>query len=214
MKRHKIYPQIKQFMAGLEGDVANIPSNRKDALVALSDYIISSISESGYCKLTFICTHNSRRSHIAQVWAHAFSLYFDLEDMLSFSGGTEATAFHPNAIEALRKCGFRISDDGSKNNPRYRVQVGEKLPDLICFSKHLTEPPNPESDFCAIMVCSDADEGCPVVSGADKRISLPYDDPRHFDDTPEMRQKYGERIHEIGRDLMWCFDRVSERLSR
>ena len=212
MKRHKIYPDIKQYIAGLEDDFKSISAERKSSLEALSDYLIETVDDSGYSKLTFICTHNSRRSHIAQIWAHTFSMYYEMEDIFCFSGGTESTELHPNAIEALKKSGFRISDDGSKNNPRYRVQVGDKIPDLICFSKQLVEPPNPESDFCAVMVCSDADEKCPVVKGAEKRISMPYDDPRHFDGTTEQKQKYAERVFEIGRDIMWAFDRASAKL--
>lgn len=208
MKRHKIFPDIKQYIASLEQDFDAITPERKKALKELADYIAYSSEEHGYVRLTFICTHNSRRSHIAQIWAHAFSMYFEVENISVYSGGTEATAFHPNAIQTLRKCGFRIDDDSSKNNPRYRIQTGEKLPDLICFSKELTEPPNPENTFCAVMVCSDADENCPVVHGAEKRISMPYEDPRHADGTPEEAAAYADRCREIARDLMWCFNSV------
>lgn len=211
MKRHKIFPDIKQYIAGLEEDFDAITQERKSSLIELSDYITEAYKDHGYVRLTFICTHNSRRSHIAQIWAHTFAMYYEMDDLSVYSGGTEGTAFHPNAIFTLKKTGFRISDDGSKNNPRYRIQAGDKLPDLICFSKTLTEPPNPESNFAAIMVCSDADENCPIVHGADIRISMPYDDPRHFDGKPEQNFAYAERCKEIGRDLLWCFNRVHEK---
>jgi arsenate reductase len=35
------------------------------------------------------------------------------------------------------------------------------------------------------MTCSEADKNCPIVLGALDRISLPYNDPKEADGTPE-----------------------------
>jgi arsenate reductase len=59
------------------------------------------------------------------------------------------------------------------------------------------------------MTCTHADENCPLVAGADVRISLPYDDPKAFDNTPLEAAKYTERVHEIGREILYAFSLVN-----
>ena len=50
------------------------------------------------------------------------------------SGGTEATAFNPNAIQALNTLGFIITSKDSSDNPLYHVDFGG-LKSSVCFSK-------------------------------------------------------------------------------
>ncbi|MEM6956487.1 MAG: acyl-CoA thioesterase domain-containing protein, partial [Myxococcota bacterium] len=103
-----------------------------------------------------------------------------LNGAMPFSGGTEATAFNLRAVNALRKMGFEIHTKEQKtfDNPIYEVNwLNEEQP-YEAFSKKYDSPPNPFTNFGAIMVCTSADEGCPVVSGADFRLVLPFDDPK------------------------------------
>lgn len=79
---------------------------------------------------------------------------------------------------------------------------------MEAFSKRFSDPPNPQVDFCAVMVCSQADEACPHVPGAEKRFSIPYEDPKAYDGTPHESEKYNERSHQIAREMLYLFTRV------
>lgn len=179
-----------------------ITPERKQRLRQLSDYL--GARQGRPVRLNFICTHNSRRSHIAQVWAATAAAYFGLEGVEAYSGGTEATAFNPRAVAALERAGFRIENPGG-DNPRYRVHYAADRPPLVCFSKTFDDPHNPSQNFAAIMTCSDADENCPFIPGVDLRLPLAYEDPKAADGTPEEAARYDERVRQIGREIGYAF---------
>jgi len=58
------------------------------------------------------------------------------------------------------------------------------------------------------MTCSDADEACPVVTGASSRFSITYEDPKDHDGTPEEEDKYNERSRQIAREMFYLFSQV------
>ncbi|WP_144059748.1 arsenate-mycothiol transferase ArsC [Rhodopirellula sallentina] len=89
-----------------------LPEERRELVTKLVDCAETRIRESRPLRLTFICTHNSRRSQLAQVWAQTAAAYFGLtrEDVLCFSGGTEATACNRRTVEALRRSGFVVTE--------------------------------------------------------------------------------------------------------
>ena len=184
----------------------DVSDARAQALGKLGDWIAARGRAGNPADLVWVCTHNSRRSHIAQLWALAASVHFDLPHVRSWSGGTEATAFSPWAIAALREDGFRIEDSGERvlpENPVYHASVGPDGPVVRGYSKVFTEPPNPQRDFVAIMVCSSADDACPFVPGADLRVSLPFDDPKASDGTPSAPAAYLAASATIGREVAW-----------
>ena len=76
------------------------------------------------------------------------------------------------------------------------------------FSKKYDSEPNPQQEFAAIMVCTDADEKCPIVFGTDFRFPLPFDDPKAFDNTDLEAAKYDERCRDIAREMLFCLSRV------
>jgi arsenate reductase len=158
--------------------------------------------------LNFVCTHNSRRSHISQIWAQTAAHYYGIDNVETFSGGTEATAFNPRAVTAMKDAGFDIAIIKDDKNPVYKVRFSIDAPAITVFSKKYDDEFNPRSDFAAIMTCSHADENCPFIPGA-KRIALTYDDPKDFDGTPEESAKYSERVNEIGREILFAFSQVS-----
>lgn len=192
---------VDETIKRLAREFESIPAERKHVLQEITSFIRNNTPAS----LVFICTHNSRRSHIAQVWAHTAAAYFNLQNVKSYSGGTEATAFNSGAVEALRETGFRIDQASSGNNPRYIVRYSDNHPAFEVFSKRYDDAENPSRDFAAIMTCTHADENCPVVVGAAARISLPYDDPKDFDGTEMEAIKYRERVLEIGREILYAF---------
>jgi arsenate reductase (thioredoxin) len=189
--------------AGPTGDATH--RARLDALVAA---LKTERARKGSLELLFVCTHNSRRSHMAQLLGAVAAQRAGI-GARTFSAGTEATAFNPRAIAALGRAGFEISGEASVPNPRYQVRWSPTEPPIEAFSKSLEDPSLPSSGFVAVMTCSQADAACPFVKGASARVAVPYEDPKVADGTPDEAQRYDERVEQIGRDLTWVFRQLT-----
>jgi protein-tyrosine phosphatase/arsenate reductase len=203
-----MYQKIKEHCDKLTARFKEIPQERKEILGRISDYIRSKHSSNETVNLIYVCTHNSRRSHFGQVWSAVAASYYQIPNVQTFSGGTEATAFNPNAIKALRTTGFEILVLKDGENPLYEVQFGE-TESTQCFSKKFDDNANPKTNFAAIMTCSDADENCPFIPGVDLRIGTTYDDPKAFDGTPLQDEKYMERSDQIALECLYVFSSIS-----
>jgi protein-tyrosine-phosphatase len=195
-----LYPTIAEF---LDRPLPEFPENRRDRLARIVSYL-----RHDNPRLVFICTHNSRRSHMAQIWAQAAADHFGVKGVETFSGGTEATAFHPRAVDAMRSCGFRIEAESDGENPVHLVRWSDDAEPLRAHSKVFTDAPNPQSGFCAVMTCSEADVACPMVPGADERVATPYLDPKESDGSGVEAAIYEERAREIGLEMAWVFARA------
>ena len=205
----KLYPEIQTYLDQRASEIDTIASARKGELQHLSDYVSQCISSGRQAKLTFVCTHNSRRSHLTQIWAQITAAYLGVHAVHTFSGGTEVTACNPRTVAALKRCGLRFSNhDASNANPHYIAAFSESEPPMICYSKIFNEAPNPTSNYCAIMTCSHADENCPIAMGCDLRLPIRYDDPKISDDTPAEVATYDERCAQIAREMFYAMSRV------
>jgi arsenate reductase len=206
---NNLFPRLAETVAQLVNEFNLIPAERKVTLRLLADFVLARKQEGRSAVLNFICTHNSRRSHISQLWAQAAAFAYGVPDIICLSGGTEATAFNPRAVLAMQQVGFQIHVTSESPNPRYDVRFAENAPAVIAFSKTFDDPFNRASDFAAVMTCSHADENCPFIPGATQRIALTYEDPKAFDDTPEESQGYAERVRQIGRELLYGFSLIA-----
>jgi len=177
-------------------------------LQKLATALREALAKSGRADALFVCTHNSRRSHMAQLLARAAALRAGL-NVTTYSGGTEATAFNGRAVAALRRAGFTI-EGGGDGNPRYRVAMAPTAPALEAFSKRYDDPVNPREGFVVVMTCTQADQACPIVNGAATRVAIPYEDPKQADGTPEEGARYDARVAQIGRDMAWVFGDVAQ----
>lgn len=186
----------------------HLSPDRQNRLKEVAGYIQNSLNQDSIPQLTFICTHNSRRSHLGQIWAKVMADYYGFLNVRTYSGGTEATAFNPNAIAALHVQGLKIEALTEGPNPHYNVRYSEDQAKLETWSKVFDQAPNPQASFCAIMTCSEADEACPVVFGAAKRVSLPYEDPKKSDGTPEQAATYQARSIEIASEMAFIFQQL------
>ncbi|WP_046754973.1 low molecular weight phosphatase family protein [Kordia jejudonensis] len=204
-----IFQKLLKNIEQLAQHFDEIPSERKEQLAQLSTYIQEKYEAKKMPKLIVICTHNSRRSHLGQLWLAVAADYYKLPTLQSFSGGTEATLFHPNAIAAVERIGFKVAIEAQAKNPIYNIKWQENQEAYQAFSKRFDEAPNPKEAFAAIMVCTEADEGCPFVSGTDFRIALPFEDPKAFDGTAQEAQKYDERCQQIGTEMLYVLSKVS-----
>ncbi|PWA04592.1 low molecular weight phosphatase family protein [Flavobacterium psychrotolerans] len=203
-----MYSNLKNTLA----TIVTIPisEERKEILQPLVDYIQGNIDNQNTIRLNFICTHNSRRSHLSQVWAQTMAFHFDIKNVFCYSGGTEATAVFPKVVETLANQGFQIQKLSETNNPVYAVKFAENEAAVICFSKIFDDSFNPTTQFAAIMTCSSADEGCPFIAGAEKRLPIRFEDPKAFDGTDLMNAKYAERSLEIASEMYYVFSNIKQ----
>ncbi len=206
MHTSALLPAIERVFDGL--NLSAIPEERLDTLDLLVGHIARGIDQQEAIQLNFICTHNSRRSQLAQIWctvaAHFYKLPVD-----AYSGGVEITACHPNTIRALHSQGFEIPDmDG--DNPVYPVRYSEVAEPLELYSKTYDDERNPQADFIAIMTCGHANEHCPIIAGSDLRIPLTYRDPKESDGRPEQDAVYVARSLEIATEMKYIFQSLSQ----
>lgn len=205
-----MFHSIKERCTVLAGNFREIPSERKLILEKISAFIKTKAANNQPSKLVYVCTHNSRRSHFGQVWSAVAAAYYGIEGIQTFSGGTESTAFNPNAIKALRAAGFDVQKTDESDNPVYKVYYSET--DFItCFSKVYNHSDNPSQDFAAIMTCSEAEENCPFIPGSQLRVATTYNDPKAFDNTILQDEKYTERSNQIAMECLYVFSKLTDK---
>ena len=181
-----------------------IVDHRKDLLKPLTDYIVLKSKQKVEANLKFICTHNSRRSQFTQVWAKIISDYYGF-NINSFSGGTEVTNCNTRTISSFERMGFKVKNPAGEN-PHYELTYHEKRKPIIVYSKTFDDISNPKNNFAAVMTCTNAEENCPIISGAEKRISLPFEDPKIFDNSTQESEKYDERSIQIATEMKYVFN--------
>jgi len=201
-----LYTKINQLVESLKTEA--IPEDRIPVLETVINYIQKQKNNSELINLNFICTHNSRRSHLSQIWAQTMSSYFKVSNVFCYSGGTEATAMFPVVGNTLKKQGFEIEILSENKNPVYSIKFSKTNHPIIAFSKTFDDSFNPNENFAAIMTCTHADENCPFIAGADNRIPLRYEDPKAFDNTPQQAEKYEERSLQIATELKYIFSKI------
>lgn len=199
---------IKLYCDKLITEFDAIPKERQALLEKISNYISSKKESNQAIQLVYICTHNSRRSHFGQIWAQVAANYYNVKNVTSFSGGTEATAFNVNAINAIKRVGSDVKQINTEKNSTYHVSFDEVEKPIVCFSKVYDDAQNPQTNFAAIMTCSDAEENCPYIPGVELRIGTTYDDPKAFDNTPLQDAKYDERCRQIALETLYVFSKV------
>jgi arsenate reductase len=203
-----VFPSIENEIRSFQ--FATISPERKAILLPLIDFIQNKVSKEQDIRLNFICTHNSRRSHLSQVWAQTAAAHFSVKNVFCYSGGTEATALFPMAAKTLEQSGFQVKALSEGKNPIYSIKYSENEHPIIGFSKTYDDCFNPQSAFAAILTCSQADGACPFIAGAEKRIPITFEDPKAFDNTPQQEEKYKERSIQIATELFYIFSQIKK----
>lgn len=203
-----LYSEIETTINSFDFD--QISTDRKTVLQPFIDYIQNKVDNKLKIRLNLICTHNSRRSHLSQVWAQTAATYYDVKNVTCYSGGTEATALFPMAAETLKDSGFRIKTISEGSNPVYSIKFSANEHPIIGFSKTYDDDFNPRSEFAAIMTCSQADDGCPFIAGAEKRIPITFEDPKISDGTPQQKEIYLNRSLQIGTEMFYVFSQINK----
>lgn len=199
---------IKNRCEILSKNFKEINAERKVLLEKLANHIQEKLNSQKEINLVYVCTHNSRRSHLGQVWSKAAADFYGF-NINTFSAGTEATAFNQNAINALISVGFEVQQLDETNNPKYEVIFGDGKSNL-CFSKTIEDDTLPKENFVAVMTCGDADENCPFIPGCDLRIGTTYFDPKSFDNSILQDEKYTERSNQIAMECLYVFSLIKK----
>jgi len=207
MTKTPILVKIEQEITTLRAD--SVSKERRELLQPLIAFVQNKVNEKKEIRLNFICTHNSRRSHLSQVLAQTMAYYFNIKNVSCYSGGTESTALFPMAAETLRNLGFDIKRLSEGKNPIYSIKYAKNEHPVIGFSKKMDDDFNPKSEFAAIMTCDSANEACPLVVGAEEHIPLTFEDPKAFDNTPQQAEKYTERSLQIATELFYVFSKIN-----
>jgi len=201
------FESLQEYVSQRVEEFHLIPKERREILEGLAKII--SDSQDASIDLIFICTHNSRRSHMAHLWASLGAEVYGAERVACFSGGTEVSAFNPLAVKTIKNAGFRVSTKIPGANRVYLVSHPGSMKGEKVFSKKYTDPPNPTRGFHAVMTCSDADDACPIVTGSVSRHAITYEDPKVFDGTPQAAEAYAGRCRQIAREMLYIFSLTS-----
>lgn len=219
----RLLPGLARHAELLARSAEPIDESHREAGEKLVDWIVENYGRGQPLPVTVICTGNSRRSVLGATMGNIAAAYFGLSEIRFYSGGTVPTAVNPRTVACLREIGVRIEATGEEAargepgtiNPIYRIgwgSAGEPPLETVEFSKSYDDPSNPQEGFAALMVCDEADAGCPAVRGAALRLSLPFPDPKAFDETPEEAVRYAERRDDIGRLMLSVMMQVQNRL--
>lgn len=202
-----MYKHLTKTIKG-DIDVRSLNRERITILQPLIDFVQQKVNSRQGISINFICTHNSRRSHLAQVWAQVAGAYFHIPDVQCYSGGTEETALFPQVAETLTGQGFHVFKITETDNPVYAIKYSDNDLPIIGFSKKYDSRFNPASEFAAVMTCSQADGGCPFIAGAEKRIPITFEDPKISDGTPDQAEVYGTRSLQIATEMFYVFSMI------
>lgn len=102
-------------------------------------------------RILFLCTGNSCRSQMAEGWARALKPGV----LVAHSAGTAPHGIDPRAVQVMAEAGIDISGHQSK---------------------HIRDIDLSAVDW-VVTVCGHADEHCPVLPAAVKRVHVGFDDP-------------------------------------
>ncbi len=198
----------------LEQTIKNISSlpiseERKEVLKPLLSYLQKKRNNDESIRINYICTHNSRRSHLGQIWMQTLASHFNIDTITTYSGGTEATAMAKPIVETLKNQGFEIQQLSQEQNPVYAIKYDPKSLPVIGFSKKYDNEFNPNSGFAAVMTCSEADGGCPFVAGSEIRIPITYEDPKISDNTDKQSEVYLTRSNQIASEMYYVLSQLN-----
>ncbi|UMB61532.1 hypothetical protein MHL31_04830 [Lutibacter sp. A80] len=199
----------EQFFKQSKKDLT-IDSERINLLTNIVHYISNEIKKNKKVYLNFICTHNSRRSQLCQVWAKYALDYYKLKNIECFSGGTDVTAFYRNTVKTLQEVGFKFEIlEFSHQNPVYAITYKNCETPIIVFSKIYNNELN-KKPFIALTTCSNAEKDCPHISEAIERFYIPFNDPKNFDNSLYKAEKYLETNKQIAGEIHFIFDLVKK----
>ena len=220
-----LWDDFSGFLQRVTQQSEQLPGDRRELLLQAAEGISRRAADMSPVNLLFVCTHNSRRSQFAQLWAAFAMQQLKADRLRSYSCGTEATACNPRTVAALRRAGVTVTTDkeeenATADNPHYRCSLTSENQKAVAssasgrdhvelFSKAFGHPSLPTENLVAMMCCDEADKNCPVVPGALLRVALHYRDPKIADGTPQEAAAYDERNLQIASEMLFLMRHIS-----
>ncbi len=207
--RTRLFPKPRSHADYLTTTFDQIDEAHRQAGDTITRWIVANHRPGEPLDLIVVCTGNSRRSMLGAAMGNLAAAYYGMPEIRFHSGGTAPSAFNKRAVEALTDVGFEVKPTGQEAaggepalaNPIYHVRWGEGF-ETVEFSKLYNDKANPHAGFAALMVCGEADASCPFVKGAALRVSMPYLDPKIYDDCSYEGAKYAECRDDMGRLML------------
>lgn len=199
---------MSKLIGVIEKHSKSLSEERSQFLTKAAESIVRLQQIRGQVNLLFVCTHNSRRSHFSDFWTQVAMSCYGAENLSSSSCGTETTECNPRTIASLQRVGFDVSSDGKEQNPHYSIPFGGR--EITLFSKAFGAPGLPTSDVVAMMCCNDAEENCPIIPGAEHRVSLHYKDPKSADGTDAEAATYDARSLQIASEMFFLVRQIAK----
>lgn len=182
----------------------SIAVERKIVLQQLALSIRQSIAEYDRADILYVCTHNARRSHFGQVAAALAAAFYGIEQIYTYSAGTETTHVHIQTIKAIEALGCTVLKMNETTNPKYQINF-DGPHTLTCYSKTIHDSMLPKQEYIAVMTCTDAEQNCPFLPLAIARIALPYADPKIADGTGNEALIYFACFEQILTEALYVF---------
>jgi hypothetical protein len=202
-------PDLMSYCSSLPDEFINVPDSTEEKLKEAGTYIINRLNNGQVTSISFVCEHNSRKSHLGQIWTLMATQYYQLDNVKCYSGGTTPTYVNLRIIKALENTGFKISEKGiAGKGPLYYLDYGKSSRGFEIFSKRYDHPMNPDTNYLAISLCYNPEECCPISFGADKQLTIPYEDLQTYDNTSLESAKYDEQCRSVARDMFYMMDFV------
>jgi arsenate reductase (thioredoxin) len=225
--RLRLLPKVREHADSLTASFDMIDESHRAAGLKLVDWIAKTYRPGTPLDVVVVCTGNSRRSILGATMGNVAAAYYGMPEIRFHSGGTAPTAFNSRTVKTLKEIGVEVEPTGKEAargepqtaNPVYRIGWGSPgdtagpTMEATEFSKHYDHPANPQNGFAALMVCGDADAGCPFVKGSALRVSMPYLDPKIYDGGSLESAKYGERRDDIGRLMLSVMMQARQRIA-
>ena len=225
--RMRLLPKVREHADTLTASFDMIDETHRLAGQKLAEWIAKNYRPGEPLDVVVVCTGNSRRSILGSTMGNMAAAYYGMPEVRFHSGGTAPTAFNARTVKTLKEIGVEIEPIGKEAargepqtaNPVYRVcwgtpgGTGERSMESTEFSKRYDDPANPQKGFAALMVCGEADAGCPLVKGSALRVSMPYLDPKIYDGGTYETAKYAERRDDMGRLMLSVMMQARQRIA-
>ena len=200
---------LTSYCETLNEEFIHIPDSTRKKLEEAGTYFINRLNNGQETSVSFVCEHNSRKSHLGHIWSTMATQYYELDNVKCYSGGTTPTYVNQRIINALKNTGFQISEKGiAGHGPKYFLESGNSSRGFEIFSKRFDHPMNPDTNYLAISLCFNPEECCPIAYGSDMQLTIPYEDLQPFDNTPLEPAKYDEQCRIVARDMFYMMDFV------
>ena len=193
-----MHSALAQYIEARTTEFGLVETDRRLRLDAIASYVRSKVRQQRAASLLFLGRHNSRRSHLAQVWAQTVAAWCEVGVVISYSAGVQPTRLAPAAVDALRRAGFVV--DLGQDPSTAKVSFRADAPPMICYAKDYEALQVPQRNWCAVSVDAGVAAGFPALDEAEERVVLPLEDPD--DDALCAR---------VARDLLYAFTQVPVR---